>query len=54
MIYSLLGSGVFGVLRAFALNYVQFAAFEFLDALFGAATYATALIIGKIHKILYS
>jgi hypothetical protein len=49
----LTGSGVFGFLRAFSSNYIQFAAFEFFDALFGAATYATALIIGKIHHILY-
>jgi len=41
------GNGIFGVLRAFSFNYYQFAAFEFLDALFGSATYAAAYIIGK-------
>jgi hypothetical protein len=40
------GSGIFGILRAFSTNYVQFAAFEFVDALIGSATYAAAYIIG--------
>lgn len=46
LILGCLGSGVFGVLRVFAINYAQFAIFEFLDALFGAATYSTSFIIG--------
>lgn len=33
-------------MRVFALNYTQFAVYEFLDALFGAATYSTSYIIG--------
>ncbi|CAG9808337.1 unnamed protein product [Chironomus riparius] len=46
VILGCLGNGIFGVLRAFSFNYYQFAAFEFLDALFGSATYAAAYIIG--------
>jgi MFS family permease len=46
LILGVLGSGVFGVLRAFSLNYATFASFEFLDSFFGAATYSTAYIIG--------
>jgi MFS family permease len=41
-----IGSGIFGILRMLSFNYWQFATFEFLDALFGAATYSTAYIIG--------
>lgn len=37
---------MFGISRAFSWNYSSFAVFEFLDALFGAATYSTAYIIG--------
>lgn len=46
LIVGTLGSGVFGISRIFAPNYVLFAVFEFLDSLFGAATYSTAYIIG--------
>lgn len=46
LILGVLGSGVFGILRAFSMNYATFASFEFLDSLFGAATYSTAYIIG--------
>ena len=41
-----MGSGLFGILRAFSGSYVQFAIFEFFDAFFGAATYSSAFIIG--------
>jgi hypothetical protein len=41
------GNGIFGLIRAFSTNFYQFATFEFLDALFGSATYAAAYIIGK-------
>lgn len=46
LIVGCLGSGVFGILRAFSYNYAQFAALEFLDSFFGAATYSTSFIIG--------
>lgn len=46
LIVGCLGSGLFGVLRAFSSNYTQFAIFEFLDALFGAAIFSTSFIIG--------
>lgn len=46
LIVGCVGSGVFGILRIFATNYVQFAIFEFLDALFGAATFSSSFIIG--------
>lgn len=46
LIVGCLGSGLFGILRAFSFNYGQFAALEFLDSLFGAATYSTSFIIG--------
>ena len=43
-----MGSGLFGILRAFSGSYVQFAIFEFFDAFFGAATYSSAFIIGML------
>jgi hypothetical protein len=46
LILGCLGSGVFGILRAFSYTYNQFAVFEFLDSFVGAATYSTAYIIG--------
>ncbi|KAG5672758.1 hypothetical protein PVAND_002855 [Polypedilum vanderplanki] len=46
IILGCIGNGVFGVLRVFSNNYYVFATFEFLDALFGSATYAAAYIIG--------
>ena len=46
LILGCLGSGLFGVLRIFAVNYTQFAIFEFMDAFFGAACYSTSYIIG--------
>lgn len=46
LIIGCLGSGIFGVLRAFSTNYYMFATFEFLDSLVGAAIYSTSYIIG--------
>lgn len=46
LILGCLGSGFFGILRMLSTNYFQFASCEFLDSLFGAATYSTAYIIG--------
>lgn len=46
LIYGTVFTGVFGILRSFAQNYIQFAACEFLEALFGAATYSSAVILG--------
>lgn len=46
LIAGCLGSGLFGILRAFSINYTQFAIFEFFDSLLGAATYSTSFIIG--------
>lgn len=46
LVLGTVGSGVFGILKIFAVNYAQFAVFEFFDSFFGAATYSTSFIIG--------
>lgn len=43
--------GVAGVARSFVNSYTWFLALEFLDAMFGAGTYACGFILG--NKIVY-
>lgn len=39
--------GIAGVAKSFVNSYTLFLLFEFLDALFGAGTYAVGFIIGE-------
>ncbi|XP_059480578.1 organic cation transporter protein-like [Neocloeon triangulifer] len=46
LIFTMLGSGIFGVLRSLSWNYESFLAFEFLEAAFSGGIYAIAFILG--------
>jgi MFS family permease len=47
LIFTMLGSGVFGLARALAPSYEFFLAFEFLEAAFSGGIYAVVFILGK-------
>lgn len=46
LIYSLLSSAIFGIIRSFAQTYLSFVLFEFIEAGLGVGTYSAALILG--------
>jgi len=46
LIFTMLGSGVFGVARALSPNFETFLAFEFLEAAFSGGIYAVVFILG--------
>ncbi|XP_017772586.1 PREDICTED: organic cation transporter protein-like [Nicrophorus vespilloides] len=46
LVLGMLGTATCGIIRAFSPSYIFFAAFEFLDAAFGAGTYACGFILG--------
>lgn len=45
VIYGLFFTGVFGLIKSFAVNYVMYVIFEFLEAGAGSGVYATAFIL---------
>lgn len=42
--------GVAGIARSFAPSYIWFIVLEFVDAMFGAGTYACGFILGTMPK----
>ncbi|CAB3368130.1 Hypothetical predicted protein [Cloeon dipterum] len=45
LIVTMVGSGIFGIVRTFAWNYESFLTFEFLEAFFSGGIYAVAFIL---------
>lgn len=45
LVIGVLGSSIFGLVRSFAMNYIMFLAFEFLDAAIGTVTYSASFIL---------
>lgn len=54
IIFACIANGVFGVIRALAVNYDMFVVFEFLEPAFGGGVYTACFVLGKFCKSTYS